>query len=192
MVLGLLRPNAASDKTLQISTFDVDATPPLGTMMAYDPVVRVDAMTLRCRGIVLSGQGKPIVLCTVDWLGIANEAHDEFRQTLAQAAGTTADRVAVHTLHQHDAMSCDFSAERLLKDADASYLGRHNGDFARQVLHRAAEAVEAALPNAKPVTHCGWSEAEVKQVASNRRILGPDGRVRAMRYTACKDPVLRA
>jgi hypothetical protein len=32
----------------------------------------------------------------------------------------------------------------------------------------------------------------VKEVASNRRILGPDGKVRAVRYTATKDPALRA
>jgi hypothetical protein len=29
-------------------------------------------------------------------------------------------------------------------------------------------------------------------VASNRRILGPDGKVRAVRYTSCPDPALRA
>jgi hypothetical protein len=32
----------------------------------------------------------------------------------------------------------------------------------------------------------------VKEVASNRRILGPDGKVRAVRYTATKDAALRA
>jgi len=34
--------------------------------------------------------------------------------------------------------------------------------------------------------------AKVEGVASNRRIFGPDGRVRAVRYTATKDPALRA
>ena len=42
--------------------------------------------------------GEPIVLCAVDWIGIANEGHDAFRDALAEAAGTTRDRVAVHTL----------------------------------------------------------------------------------------------
>ena len=92
---------AATNQSLRVATFDVDATPPLGYMMAYDPVIRVDAMTLRCRGVVLLGQAKPIVLCAVDWLGIANEAHDVFREHLAKAAGTTPERGAVHTLHQH-------------------------------------------------------------------------------------------
>ena len=67
---GALGVFGAANKSLRVATFDVDATPPLGYMMAYDPVVRVDAMTLRCRGVVLLGQADPIVLCAVDWLGI--------------------------------------------------------------------------------------------------------------------------
>ena len=189
---GSLGVFGAANQPLRVATFDIDATPPLGNMMAYDPVVRLDAMTLRCRGVVLLGQAEPIVLCAVDWLGIANEAHDEFRASLAKAAGTTPERVAVHTLHQHDAPTCDFTAERLLKEAKARHLGRLDGDFCRRTLAKAAAAVEASLGKAKAVTHCGWGVAKVKRVASNRRILGPDGKVRAVRYTSCADPKLRA
>src|ERR1700722_3042520 len=88
----------AADAPLKLATFDVDATPPVGTMMAYDPVRRVDELSLRARGIVILGAGDPIVLCAVDWIGIANEGHDAFRQTLATAAGTTPQRVSVHVL----------------------------------------------------------------------------------------------
>jgi hypothetical protein len=35
-------------------------------------------------------------------------------------------------------------------------------------------------------------EAPVREVASNRRILGDNGRVRAMRFTTCRDAALRA
>jgi len=48
--------------------------------MAYDPVRRLDELTLRCRGIVLVGADRPVVLCAVDWIGIANEGHDAFRE----------------------------------------------------------------------------------------------------------------
>lgn len=179
-------------KGLRLATFDVDATPPVGSAMAYDPVVRLGEMTLRCRGIVLSGAGQPIVLCAVDWIGIANEGHDAFRAALAEAAGTTPDRVAVHTLHQHDAPGCDFTAERLIRQLGRTEYGRFEGSFHRQVIRRAADAVRAALAQAQPVTHYGWGAADVSEVASNRRIKGPDGRVRATRYTATKDPALRA
>ncbi|HEY3787817.1 MAG TPA: hypothetical protein VGL71_03135 [Urbifossiella sp.] len=185
-------PKKAAETSVKIATFDVDATPPLGSAMAYDPVKRLDEMTLRCRGIVIVGSGKPIVLCAVDWIGIANEGQDVFREKLASAAGTSPDRVAVHTLHQHDAPGCDFTAERLIRDLGLKEFGRLEGGFHREVIQRAAKAIETAMASAQPITHYGWGVAPVKEVASNRRILGPDGKVRAVRYTATKDPVLRA
>src|SRR6185369_4514690 len=165
---------------LRLATFDVDATPPVGSMMAYDKVLRQDDLPLRCRGVVLLGAGEPIVLCAMDWIGLANEGHDAFRDGLAKAAGTSRERVAVHSLHQHDAPDCDFLAERLLKEVGASDLGRFDGAFARQVIERAADAVRAAISSAQPVTHVGWGEAEVEGVASNRRVMGPDGKVKAV------------
>jgi hypothetical protein len=192
---GVLRSAAAQEKAapaVELAVFDVDATPPVGSAMAYDPVRRVDELTLRCRGIVLRGTDKPIVLCAVDWIGIANEGHDAFRDALAEAAGTSRDRVAVHTLHQHDAPGCDFTAEKIIRELGLANYGRFEGTFHRQVIRRAADALRAGLASAQPVTHYGWGVAEVKEVASNRRIMGSDGRVRATRYTATKDPALRA
>src|SRR5438876_1837880 len=194
--LTAIRTGAAPDKAVppavKVATFDVDATPPLGSAMAYDPVKRLDELTLRCRGVVILGAGKPIVLCAVDWIGIANEGHDQFRERLADAAGTTRDRVAVHTLHQHDAPGCDFTAERLIRDLGLKDFGRFEGGFHRDVIQRAAKAIKGAMASAQPATHYGWGVARVKEVASNRRILGPDGKVRAVRYTATKDAALRA
>ncbi len=183
---------ARAESALQLATFDVDVTPPLGTMMAYDPVKRVDELTLRARGTVLLGAGQPVVLCAIDWIGVGNEGHDAFCETLARAAGTTPDRVALHALHQHDAPACDFMAERMLREAGAREFGRYEGTFAREVLKRLEAAVRTALAKAQPVTHASYGVAEVKEVASNRRIPGPNGRIRATRYTATKDPAVRA
>ncbi|MBM3335938.1 hypothetical protein FJY63_14870, partial [Candidatus Sumerlaeota bacterium] len=160
-------------------------------MLAYDPVKEKGELGLRCRGVVLLGAGDPIVLCALDWIGVANEGHDVFRQTLAEAAGTKPQRVVVHTVHQHDAPECDFGAEKLLRE-NGSPLGRYEGTFARELLERLKAAVRGVLSESKPVTHLGLGQAEVREVASNRRILGPDGKVRATRYTATKDPALRA
>jgi hypothetical protein len=184
--------SAESAPGLKIATFDVDATPPVGSMMAYDKVLRKDDLPLRCRGVVLLGAGEPIVLCAMDWIGLANEGHDAFREGLAKAAGTSRERVAVHSLHQHDAPDCDFLAERLLKEAGVTDLGRFDGAFARQVIERAAAAVRTAISTAQPVTHVGWGQADVSEVASNRRVFGPNGKVKAVRYTATKDAALRA
>jgi hypothetical protein len=177
---------------VKLATFDIDATPPVGFMMAYDHVKRVEELGLRCRGIVLLGAGEPIVLGAVDWIGIGNEGHDAFRERLATAAGTSVGRVAVHTLHQHDAPRCDFTAERLLHQIGASDLGAHDGSLARDVLARLDVAVRSGVERAQPITHAGFGVAEVKDVASNRRILGKDGKVAATRYTTTRDPQLRA
>lgn len=177
---------------VRIATFDVDATPPIGSAMAYDPVRKLDEMTLRCRGVVLLGAQQPIVLCSVDWIGIANGAHDAFRDALAAAADTSRDRVAVHVIHQHDAPGYDLTAEQIVGELGIAGYEVVDSQFPQTVVERAAAAIEAALPKARPATHYGWGAADVQQVASNRRIMGPDGKVRAVRYTTARDPALRA
>jgi hypothetical protein len=180
-----------SSVALSLAVFDIDATPPIGSQLAYDPVTNKWDLGLRARGVILLGAGRPIVLCAIDWIGIANEAHDVFRNGLAQAAGTSPERVAVHTLHQHDAPESDFSAESLLKEAHWEPRQFESG-FQRQTLQQLEQTVRNALLHPLPLTHLGLGEARVNQVASNRRILGDDGKVRAVRYTTCRDPALRA
>lgn len=185
--------NALAQDAFKVATFDVDATPPLGSDMAYDPVKRIDELTLRCRGVVLVGSGQPIVLCAVDWIGIANGGHDAFRAALADAAGTVPERVAVHALHQHDAPGCDFTAEKIITELGLPGYGRFQGDFHRVVIKRAADEIRAALPKAQPISHYGYGEAVVKDVASNRRVeVLPDGKIGRMRGSSSKISELRA
>ena len=184
-------PGDGAPPLLRVATFDLDVTPPIGSRMAYDPVTNSWDLGMRARGLVLQGTGPPIVLCAVDWIGIGNEGHDAFRRALADAAGTIPSRVAVHTVHQHDAPACDFGTEEILKGARIDPLS-YEGTFAREVLSRLPGAVRQALEHPHTVTHLGLGEAPVREVASNRRILGADGRVRAMRLTTCRDPALRA
>lgn len=181
-----------AEPKVKLASFDVDATPPLGSAMAYQPVRRLDELTLRCRGVVLIGAGDPIVLCAVDWIGIANGGHDAFRQALATAAKTSPDRVAVHTLHQHDAPACDFTAEDIIKELEIPGYSRFDGNFHRQVIERASKAIADSIQQATAITHYGVGTGLVKEVASQRRIAGPDGKIRATRTSTTKDPLLRA
>lgn len=184
----------ASHAEVRIATFNVDATPPVGTPLCgggVAPMIGVDD-PLSARGIVLLPEGEsPVVLCAVDWTGIANSGWDEWRKALADAAGTTVQRVAVQSLHQHDAPSYDASAEALLSEQG---LGGMTTDvaFAREVIARAAAAVKAGLKDTQVVTHVSAGTGLVEHVASNRRILDADAHVRAMRWTSCGDPELRA
>lgn len=175
---------------LQVGVFEVDASPPIGSPLAYDPTKAVST-PLSCRGIVIAGAGDPIVICAVDWIGIGNRGQTVFRERLASAADTQEDRVVVHALHQHDAPRCDFSADEILADYGLSGVG-FDPAFARDVIQRAADAVQRALQTARPVTHVGLGEGTIEKVASNRRILGPDGKVLHVRFTATRDPEIRA
>jgi hypothetical protein len=190
LILALSIGAAGADGPLKVGVFAVDASPPVGSPLAYDPTKGV-VHPLSCRGVVLIGEGPPVVLCAVDWIGIASDGQVEFRRALADAAGTDPGRVAVHTLHQHDAPFCDFSTDRVLA---AHGINREITDapFDRDVIARAAAAVRVATRGVRAVSHLGLGEAEVEKVASNRRVLGPDGKVQYVRYTACKDPELRA
>jgi hypothetical protein len=175
---------------LRVGTFDVDASPPVGSPLAYDPTIAVET-PLSCRGVVLLTDEKPIVLCAIDWIGVSNDSYRVFRESLAKAAGTTPDRVSLHALHQHDAPRCDFSVDAMYEQYG---IGNRPFDslFARQVIARAADAVAEAVKKAQPVTHFGLGSAKVEKVASNRRVKGPDGRVSHVRWSATKDPKVRA
>ena len=181
---------ASSHAELRVGTFEVDATPKIGAPLAYDPTKEI-TVPLSCRGIVLLGDQKPVVLCTVDWLGIANGAQEKFRASLAGAVGTTADRVAVHTLHQHDAPRCDLTAAEILEPFGQT-AAHFDVPFIEQVIKNASAAAAMAAKQSKPVVSIGVGRAEVKDVASNRRMLGPDGKVFATRYTACNDEKMRS
>lgn len=178
---------------LSIATFQVDATPPIGSPLCDGAVPPVKEIVdpLSARGVVLLGSGRPIVLCAVDWVGIANGGYDAWREALAAAAGTSPDRVAVHTLHQHDAPGCDFEAEAILAAHGLSGSMFHVA-FAHKTIERAASACREALKHSSPVTHIGLGRAKVDKVASTRRPLGPDGKLKFIRWSGHNNAQVRA
>lgn len=180
-------------KPLAICVFQADATPPLGSPLCDGAVAPAKEIVdpLSVRGLVLLGNEAPIVLCAFDWVGIGNGGYDVFRAKLARAAGTTVDRVALHTLHQHDAPGCDFEAEALLAVQGLSGAMFHVA-FARQTINAAAAALRQSLSQPQTVTHLGVGIGRVENVASNRRVLGPDGKVKYVRYSASNIAEARA
>jgi hypothetical protein len=181
-----------SAEPLRIATFEADLTPPLGAPLCdalVPPAKQIDD-PLFARGLILFADGPPIVLCAVDWVGIGNTGHDAFRDALAKAAGTTRERVCVHCLHQHDAPGCDFLADELLAP-----FGLQNRlfdvAFAKKAMARLGAAAEVAAKNPVAVTHIGIGKAAVAKVASTRRVMGEDGKVKYVRYSSTKDAKIR-
>jgi len=178
---------------MNIATFQIDATPPLGSPLCSGGVVPAKKIIdrLSARGLVLLTDEAPIVLCAVDWVGIGNGGQDAWREALAEAAGTTIDRVNVHTVHQHDAPGCDFSAEELLAARGLEDM-MFDAAFAHNAIARAADAVRCALKHPQHATDLGLGMGKVERVASNRRVLGSDGKVKYVRYSSCQDEAVRA
>lgn len=175
---------------LRMTTFQADITPPIGAALCYGYVQPAATVTdpLTCRGVVLMTQPQPTVLCAVDWLGIANEGYARWRDAIAQATGTTAQRVFLHCVHQHNATAYDPEAAALLGDVALS----HDDAHAEAALQNVANAAREAMTRLRNVTHVTSGAAAVEKIASNRRILGPDGKVKSMRMSACKREDLRA
>lgn len=179
----------AAEAGLRIGTFEVDVTPPLQSPLCHGNVSPAKQVVtpLLARGIVILGTGHPIVLCALDWVALANASHLTIRETIAKAVGTTSDRVAVHTVHQHDAPGSDLDTERLL---DKHGLGARfsNPQLDQGMFQAIADAARKSMTQSETVTQVGFGAGRVEKVASNRRVLGPDGKVAFTRMSASKHP----
>jgi hypothetical protein len=145
---------------------------------------------LYARGLVLLGADRPLVVVAIDWCEVRNEAHDRWREALAEAAGTTPDRVLFSSVHQHDAPVVDLEAERLLRAAGPSG-SVCDPEFHERAVVRVARALRDSLMDTRPVTHVGTGKAMVDRVASNRRYLTPDGKPAFGRTSATRDASVR-
>ena len=183
--------HAQKPANLSIGVFEADVTPPIGSPVAY-AITRSVVDPLSARGVVLFIEGQqPVVLCAVDWIGIANEGQDVWKKQLAEAANTTTDRVSVHALHQHDGVQCDITMEKIMKSYGIKSTP-FDSAFQCKAIHNVAEAVAAAAKNPQQVTHIGFGQAKVEKVASNRRILGSDGKVEISRWSSGNDSATMA
>jgi hypothetical protein len=178
---------------LHIARFSAEITPPVGHPLCggWIEPARDVVDPLRAIGVVLLGMGQPVVLCALDWCETRNDAYDAWRAALADAAHTAADHVAVHCVHPHDAPIADLAAERLLEAAPDGPPSL-DLEFFRRAVNGTAEALRKSLGATEPFDQIGVGQAKVEQVASSRRVLGPNGKVKYIRYSATKDPEIRA
>jgi hypothetical protein len=178
--------------TYHVATFECDVTPPLGHPLCggwIEPVRDVDD-PLWALGVVLLGGEQPIVLCAVDWTGLRNQAFRQWRAALAEAAHTAPECVAVHCVHPHNTPFADVEAQKLIAAAGAP--ASLDLQFFDECVQRCAQAVKKSLTRAQRITHIGVGAARVEQVASNRRVLGADGKVQYTRTSATKNAEARA
>ena len=186
LLLGSVLPATvvAEDTGLRLATFSADITIPLGhrCMGILDTKAQRIDDPLEARGFVLLGREAPVVFVALDWCEVRNGAYDLWRDTLAEAAKTSRERVLVCSLHQHDAPVIDTEAQLLL---DSVGLAGELFDvsFHQACLNDVASAVTRAIGLAKPVTHVAIGQAAVEKIASNRRVILANGLVSYDRYS---------
>jgi hypothetical protein len=170
--------NSYGDAPFRLATFSADVTIPLNhRCMGLLPTKSKKIVDpLYAHGFVLLSDQQPIVLCAVDWCEIRNGAYDQWRDALAAAAGTSRERVMVTSLHQHDAPVSDSGAAALLRSVGLNN-ELYDELFHDQTVARVATVLKQSLADAQAITQIGLGQAQVEGVASNRRIVYPDGRV---------------
>ena len=184
--------SAAIAEPFKVATFKIDVTVPIGHALMGGGIAPAKEIIdpLHAQGIVLLGPAEPIVWLSIDWCEIRNDAYDEWRDAIAQAAGTSRERILLAAIHQHDTPVADFTAQRLLDEVglDKSLC---DTAFVRECIARSARAVSEALSSARPVTHYGVGSAEVEGVASNRRIVSESGDATFGRNSSAPDESIR-
>lgn len=163
----------------KLALFSADITIPLGhrCMGILETKSSRIEDALEAHGLVLMGSGAPVVIVALDWCEVRNGAYDQWRDALAKAAKTTRNHVLVCSLHQHDAPVTDSGAQTYL-DSVGLPGELYDVDFQQQCIQSTVSAMKSALETARPLTHIGVGQAKVDRVASNRRLVYPDGAIR--------------
>lgn len=175
---------------LKLATFQVDVSCVPGVPLLASPQQGIRAVRdpQYARGLVLRWGRRCFVLCAIDHCSIQNRAHDQLRRALGRAAGCPESHVAAHVVHQHDAAYVDCEEASLLAGRRSS---RAPVEWWDQVVDRIVAATARAVKRMRAVTAVGAGSARVADCASNRRIVGSDGRVIGMRFSLCDEPRLK-
>lgn len=177
----------------KIAHFQIDATIPIGhRCMGVLPQKSKSILDgLEVHGFILLGKSSPVVIVAIDWCEIRNQSYDQWRNRIAKAARTLPERVLVSALHQHDAPVIDSGAQDLL-DSVGLKGELFDRAFHEDVLNRTEQAIALAIQDAQPITHIGYAESNVKDVASNRRVVDALGKVSFARGSSSgRDPFFR-
>ncbi|MFO0947744.1 MAG: hypothetical protein U1D30_17780 [Planctomycetota bacterium] len=176
-----------------LATFQAEITCPIGHPLmggGVAPAARIED-PLFAQGVVILGAGEPIVMVSVDWCEIRNDAYDRWKSSIAVAAHTTPERVLLSCIHQHDTPIADLMAQQILEENHC--VGSIcDLKFHETTLQRVSRAVRSGLATPRRITQLGTGQSKVNQVASNRRVVDDAGKILSFgRTSATNDERLR-
>ncbi|MCX7419379.1 MAG: hypothetical protein NT013_07555 [Planctomycetia bacterium] len=191
IALEISTPSSEAAAEIKLATFRADVTPPLGNAgcVGFMPKIESIEHPLELRGVVLVTSRGTFVLAAIDYCGVCNSSHDKLRDAIASAAGTTRERVALQSLHQHSAPALDEDSSRWLHgERSAEYLAHRA--VVDDIASRAAKAVTDGRNRLMRVTRVVATRAKVDRVASNRRVPLADGSI-GVRASITRDAAIR-
>lgn len=177
------------ENKMKIAPFKIDVTPETGTPIAYGINKKVDT-PIYIRGVVIDDGESRAVLVSCDYIYIWGETWYSWRKIIAEAAGTSADRVFLHSIHQHDSLRIAPELNEILRERFGT----------EQVPDKYMEATVGKLKtNISEAVKSGWlevgklltAERRVKGLASNRRMIDENGKCYAMRFSMCSNEELK-
>lgn len=180
--------NKVFKMNMKIGTFKVDVTPENGASLACGINGKVDS-PIFIRGVIIDDSGTRIVLVSCDFIHIWGSAHEEMKKSIAKAAGTVAENVFLHSVHQHDSV-------RIALEQNAIYK-KYNGveitplHYYKKINTDLELAVSQAANNLKEINGIATAERRISGLASNRRMLDENGKVYATRWSMCHDSELQ-
>ncbi len=180
---------------MKIAHFHADITPPLGHPLCagWYPSATAISERLSAHGLILTRDEDetPLVLCALDWAELSNAEHARWLKALADAVGTSPECVVVHCLHNHDSPWPDTEAQALLDEQGKPEVIMQYA-WCREVRASVAAAARESLRGLETVDRLRLGRTRVSELASNRRPMGPDGKVIGVRWTRCREPEIRA
>lgn len=167
---------------LELACFEVDVTPPDGTMDFSTGKARLPRRDpLFARGFHWRSEDGEFLLVTLDYCLLSHSCYEELRARLAAAAGLSSKQVAIHCVHLHDAPVVVREVVTVAGEDPEVYYG-----FWPDIVGRLERAVREAPW--REVVSLGSNESRVYGYASNRRVVY-QGEVHT-RYSRCSDPEL--
>jgi hypothetical protein len=169
---------------MKIASFLVDVTPPVGNSIAFGINEKTDS-SIFIRGAIIDDAKTRIVLASCDFLYIWGKAYGQMQKVIANAAGTMAKNVFLHSVHQHDSVRIALELNEVFR----KYKGIKCTPlpYYKMINRKLKESIETAIKKMRKVKYIATAERRISGLASNRRLLDKSSKVYAMRWSMCYD-----
>ena len=173
---------------MKLAKFKINFTPPEKTPVLWGTGDETTGIrdNLWFRGIILDDGVFKYVIASLDYCGLMNSAYDDLVETIAQALNLPLENVIIHCIHQHDAPLINFEIDEILG------VKTFPRDWWNDLLVKTSERFKQALREMINVSGIGFASKKISGYASNRRIIGNDGKIKYTRYSKCNFPQVKA